>query len=213
MQDAIQIEKKSYLQKVLKTFVVSLLIATVGLYVGQFVPLVLMIPLMILELVMIIAAFWLRRKKMVSYVFVYSFAFISGITMFPVINHYVSTSGAQVVVMAFATTFGIFTVLGFIGSKMKKDLSFLGSFLMVAVLALIFVGLFSLAFPLSTMGLLAFSVIGAIVFSLYILYDFNQMKHRGITEEEIPLLALSLYLDFINLFIDLLRILGILGDD
>ena len=35
------------------------------------------------------------------------------------------------------------------------------------------------------------------------------MKHRHITEEMVPALTLSLYLDFINLFIDILQILGI----
>ncbi|WP_088363888.1 Bax inhibitor-1/YccA family protein [Bacillus cereus] len=213
MNNTVQVETKSLLQKVLVTFIISLLIATVGLYVGQFVPPVYMIPLAIVEIGMIIAAFWMRKKKTVGYLFVYLFAFVSGITMFPVVSHYVSQSGAQVVLLAFGTTFGIFTVLGFVGTKMKKDLSFLGGFLFVALLALLFVGLFSLFSPLTTMGMLAFSVIGAIVFSLYILYDFNQMKHQGITEEMIPLLALSLYLDFINLFLDLLRIFGILGDD
>lgn len=39
------------------------------------------------------------------------------------------------------------------------------------------------------------------------------MKHHGISEEMVPLLALSLYLDFINLFIYILQILGILGSD
>lgn len=213
MLDAIQVERKPLFQKVLFTFVISLLIATVGLYVGQYVPIGMMIPLMVLELVMIIAAFWLRRKKSVSYAFVYAFAFISGITTFPIVSHYASMAGAQVVLLAFGSTFGIFAVMGFIGAKTKKDLSFLSSFLLVALLAMIFVGIFSIFSPLTSTAMLAFSVIGTIVFSLYIIYDFNQMKHRGITEEMIPLLALSLYLDFINLFINLLRIFGILSSD
>lgn len=213
MLDAIQVEKKPLFQKVLSTFIITLLIATVGLYIGQYVPIGMMIPLMVLELVMIIAAFWLRRKKSVSYAFVYAFSFISGITTFPIVSHYASVSGAQVVLLAFGSTFGIFAVMGFIGAKTKKDLSFLGSFLLVALLAMIFVGIFSIFSPLTSTAMLAFSVIGTIVFSLYIIYDFNQMKHRGISEEMVPLLALSLYLDFINLFINLLRFFGILNSD
>lgn len=207
------IEKKSLFQKVLNTFVLSLLIATVGLYVGQFIPTALMIPLMIAELVMLIAAFWMRRRKSVGYVFVYAFTFISGITTFPIVSHYASTAGAQVVLMAFAATFGIFTVMGFVGANTKKDLSFIGNFLLVALLALVFISIFSIFSPLSSAALLAFSIIGTIVFSLYVVYDFNQMKHQRITEEMIPLLALNLYLDFVNLFINLLRLLGILNED
>jgi len=213
MLDVIQVQKRSMFQKVLITFIISLLFANVGLYVGQYIPAVFMIPLMVAELIMLIAAFLLRKTKQVSYMFVYSFTFISGITTYPIVSHYISTAGAQVVLMAFATALGIFTVMGFIGAITKKDLSFLGSFLLVALLALIFVGLYSLFIPLNSSGLLSYSVIGAIVFSLYIVYDFNQMKHIDITEDMIPLLALSLYLDFINLFIDLLRIFGILNRD
>ena len=157
MLDAIQAEKRSMFQKVLITFIVSLLFATVGLYVGQYIPAVYMIPLMVAELIMIIAAYWFRRKKQVGYMFVYTFTFISGITTYPIVSHYMSTAGAQVVLMAFATTFGIFTVMGFIGANTKKDLSFLGSFLLVALLALIFVGLFSLFIPLNSSGLLSYS--------------------------------------------------------
>ncbi|MED4534887.1 Bax inhibitor-1/YccA family protein [Metabacillus fastidiosus] len=213
MLDAVQVSKRSMLQKVLNTFIITLLIATAGLYIGQFVPAALMLPLAIAEVIMIIAAFWLRKRKAVGYTFVFAFAFISGITTFPIVSHYASVAGAQVVLMAFGTTFCIFTVMGFIGAKTKKDLSFLGSFLLVAVLAMIFVGIFSIFSPLNSVALLGFSVIGTIVFSLYILYDFNQMKHRGITEDMIPLLALSLYLDFINLFINILRFFGIISSN
>ncbi len=90
----------------------------------------------------------------------------------------------------------------------------LGPFLLVAVLSMLFVSLFGLFTGGLTSGsLMALSVIGTIVFSLYVLYDFNQMKRMQITEADVPLLALSLYLDFINLFINLLRFFGILSSD
>ncbi|MED3727837.1 Bax inhibitor-1/YccA family protein [Priestia filamentosa] len=210
----VSVQERPLFQKVLSTFVLTLLIATVGLYIGQFVPAALMLPLAVAEVVMLIAAFWLRRKSRVGYAFVYAFAAISGITTYPIVSYYVSMSGANVVLQAFGSTFGIFLVMAVIGSKMKKDLSFLSSFLLVAVLSMIFVSLFGLFTGGLTSGsLMALSVIGTIVFSLYVLYDFNQMKRMQITQADVPLLALSLYLDFINLFINLLRFFGILGSD
>lgn len=204
---------RSLFQKVLVTFIISLLIATIGLYAGQFVPPSLMLPLAIAELIMIIAAFWFRRRKAVGYTFVYLFSFISGITLFPIVAYYASTAGAEAVLMAFTATFGIFTIFGIVGTVMKKDLSFLGSFLMVVLIGMVIVGILSIFMPLSSTNMLIVSGVGSILFSLYILYDFNQMKHRGISEEMIPLLALNLYLDFINLFINLLRFIGILSSD
>ena len=212
--DAIHSESKTLFQKVITTFIISLLISSAGLYVGQFVPAAFMLPLAIAEVVLIIVAFWLRRRKSIGYLFLYVFSIISGITLFPIVSHYASLAGAQIVLMAFGTTSGIFIVMGFLGAKIiKKDLGFIGSFLMVATLALVFIGIFNIFMSLSSTGMLAFSAIGAIVFSLWILYDFNQMKRAPITEEMVPLLALSLYLDFINLFIDILRFFGILSSD
>ncbi|EHL79079.1 MULTISPECIES: Bax inhibitor-1/YccA family protein [Bacillus] len=209
MIDVVQVNRRSMFQKVLVTFVISLLFATVGMYAGKFVPPVLMFPLAVAEFVMIFAAFLLRRSKSVGYTFVYVFTFLSGITTYPIVSHYISAAGAQVVLMAFGSTFGIFAVMGLIGAVTKKDLSFLSTILFVALLALVFISIFNIFSPLTSGGMLAYSVIGSIVFSLYILFDFNQMKHHHITEEMVPLLTLSLYLDFINLFINILQILGI----
>ncbi|APH47501.1 MULTISPECIES: Bax inhibitor-1/YccA family protein [Bacillus] len=212
MQTAAYESKQSIMQRIITVFVFTLLVATIGLYTGQFIPPALMLPLSVLEVVMIIAAFWLRRKKAVGYVFVFSFAFFSGMTLFPIISHYAS-AGAYVVLEAFGSSFVIFAVLGTIGAKTKKDLSFLWSFLLVAVIALLAVGIFNIFSPLNSAAMMAYSVIGTIVFSMYILYDLNQIKHRDITADLIPLMALTLYIDFINLFINLLRFFGILNSD
>lgn len=134
-------------------------------------------------------------------------------TLFPIISHYASAAGAYVVLEAFGSSFVIFAVLGTIGAKTKKDLSFLWSFLLVAVIALLAVGIFNIFSPLNSAAMMAYSVIGTIVFSMYILYDLNQIKHQDITADLIPLMALTLYIDFINLFINLLRFFGILNSD
>ncbi|GJJ24877.1 Bax inhibitor-1/YccA family protein [Bacillus velezensis] len=213
MQTAAYESKQSIMQRIITVFVFTLLVATIGLYTGRFIPPALMLPLSVLEVVMIIAAFWLRRKKAVGYVFVFSFAFISGMTLFPIISHYASAAGAYVVLEAFGSSFVIFAVLGTIGAKTKKDLSFLWSFLLVALISLLAVGIFNIFSPLNSAAMMAYSVIGTIVFSMYILYDLNQIKHRDITADLIPLMALTLYIDFINLFINLLRFFGILNSD
>ncbi|WP_176693995.1 Bax inhibitor-1 family protein, partial [Listeria monocytogenes] len=41
---------------------------------------------------------------------------------------------------------------------------------------------------------------------LYILYDFNQIMKRDVELADVPMLALNLYLDFLNLFMFLLRL-------
>ncbi|AZU60875.1 Bax inhibitor-1/YccA family protein [Neobacillus mesonae] len=200
-----------FMPSVLRTFALSLAIAFVGTMAGVYVPPSLFLPLSILELVMIIAAVFFRRKKAISYSFLYIFTFISGITLYPIVAYYASTAGANVVINAFATTAVMFTGISIYAAKSKRNFSFLGGFLFAALLALVAIMIFNIFFPLSSTGMLAFSFIGVLVFSGYVLFDISRMKHHGVRPEEVPMMALSLYLDFINLFISILRIFGILG--
>ncbi|MED3625216.1 Bax inhibitor-1/YccA family protein [Neobacillus thermocopriae] len=198
---------------VLRTFALSLAFAFVGTMAGVFVPPALFLPLAILEFVMILAAVFFRRKKAISYSFLYIFTFISGITLYPIVAYYASTAGANVVVMAFATTAVVFSGVAIYAAKSKRNFSFLGGFLLAALLALVAISIFNIFFPLSSTGMLAYSFIGVLVFSGYVLFDVSRMKHYGVSAEEVPLMALSLYLDFINLFVSILRIFGILSSN
>ncbi|MDR4945662.1 Bax inhibitor-1/YccA family protein [Neobacillus cucumis] len=201
-----------FIPSVFRTFALSLAIAFLGTMAGAFVvPPGLFMPLMILEFVMLITAFFFRRRKAVSYGFLYTFTFISGITLYPIIAYYLSTAGANVVGMAFASTTVVFTGISIYAAKSKRNFSFLSGFLLAAILALIAIGIYNMFLPLSSTGLLAYSFIGVLVFSGYVLFDISRMKHYGVRPEDVPLMALNLYLDFINLFISILRILGIVS--
>jgi FtsH-binding integral membrane protein len=196
---------------VLRTFAFSLVFALLGTMAGVYVPSGLFLPLSILEFVMLIAAFFFRRRKSISYTFLYSFTFISGITLYPIVAHYMAISGANTVLMSFATTTVVFSGIAIYATKSKRNFSFLSGFLLAALLALVAISIFNIFWPLSTTGMLAYSFIGVMVFSGYVLFDFSRMKHYGVRQEDVPLVALSLYLDFINLFLSILRILGIVN--
>jgi uncharacterized protein len=203
----------SMMPSVMRTFAFSLAIAFIGTMAGVFVPPALFLPLVIVELAMLIGVFFLRKKKAISYAFLYAFTFISGMTMYPVIAHYIAVSGANVVINALGATTVVFAGLAIYATKTKRDLSFLGGMLMAALLALIAVSIFNWIWPLSSTGMMAYSFIGILVFSGYVLFDFNRMKHYGVSPEEVPLMALNLYLDFINLFLFILRFFGVLSNN
>ena len=114
-------------------------------------------------------------------------------------------------IMAFATTTVVFGGISIYAAKSKRNFSFLGGFLLAALLAMVAIGLFNMFSPLSSTAMLAYSFIGVLVFSGYVLFDISRMKHHGVRAEDVPLMALSLYLDFINLFVSILRIFGILN--
>jgi modulator of FtsH protease len=88
----------------------------------------------------------------------------------------------------------------------KKDFSYLGGFLSMGLLVLIG-ALFLNFFFQSSFLTLAFSVVGVLLFGGYILYDTSRLIHK---RESYPAIcaAQDLFLDFVNLFVFLLRILS-----
>ncbi|KIL76496.1 Bax inhibitor-1 family protein [Bacillus badius] len=203
----------NHLNAVLRAFALSLGVGVIGMSVGTVVPPALFLPLAILEILLLVGAFFLRRRKAVGYTFLYAFSFLSGVTTYPIVSYYLMTSGAQVVLGALASTFVVFFAMAVVGTKTKKDLSFLSGLLLTVLLALITLSIMNFFWPFSSTAMLVYSIIGTVLFSMYVMYDFNQMKRMTITSEMVPLLALNLYLDFVNLFINLLRVIGILSDD
>ncbi|GLY09075.1 Bax inhibitor-1/YccA family protein [Pseudobacillus badius] len=203
----------NHLNAVLRAFALSLGVGVIGMSVGTVVPPALFLPLAILEILLLVGAFFLRRRKAVGYTFLYAFSFLSGVTTYPIVSYYLMTSGAQVVLGALASTFVVFFAMAVVGTKTKKDLSFLSGLLLTVLLALITLSIMNFFWPFSSAAMLVYSIIGTVLFSMYVMYDFNQMKRMTITSEMVPLLALNLYLDFVNLFINLLRVIGILSDD
>lgn len=204
---------KYHIPAVIRTFAFSLAISLLGFIAGNFVPPSMFLPLMIIEFGMLLAAFFVRRRKLLSYSFLYAFTFISGITLYPVIANYLATIGPQPIIMSLAATVVVFGGLSVYAATTKRDLTFLSGFLLAALLAILVIGIFNIFSPLSSTAMLVYSFIGILVFSGYVLYDVNRMKQYGVAEDEIPLAALNLYLDFVNLFLFILRFIGILSSD
>ena len=112
-----------------------------------------------------------------------------------------------------AGTFGVMCVYGYLT---KRDLTSIGNICLMAVIGLIIAGLVNLFLQSSVMSLII-SGIGVLVFVGLTAYDSQKIKQLLLQEgmevndstKKIALLgSLTLYLDFINLFLYLLRFLG-----
>lgn len=112
------------------------------------------------------------------------------------------------VFLATAVVFGIFAL---IGAKTKINLASYGTFLLVALLSLIVLEVINM-FMLNNTVDMVLCIVGVVIFVGYIAYDMQHIKvlaesGEGNTNRAI-LGAFELYLDFINLFIKLLRLFG-----
>ncbi|PLA94352.1 hypothetical protein CYR84_03375 [Ligilactobacillus salivarius] len=129
----------------------------------------------------------------------------------------VQVYSSQDVTMAFVSAIVMFIVLALMGTNTKKDLSGIGRQAMAALIALIIVMIINI-FLKSSIITLAFSFIGVIIFAALIAWDSQRFRQMYIqygnqinTTNLAIMGALQLYLDFVNLFIQLLNIFTGLG--
>ena len=139
------------------------------------------------------------------------YSVINGALMSYIFLAYTASSIATV----FFITAGTFAAMAVIGYTTKTDLTSLGKILMMALIGLIIATLVNL-FIKSSGFTLILSYVGVLIFVGLTAYDSQKIKQMllqapdaGEAAQKLALLgALSLYLDFINLFIYLLRIFG-----
>lgn len=206
---------QSLLSKVLTLLSLSMLVAGVGLAFGlQLIRtgnIGFLFPAFILEFVVLIALMItgrvLRRAAILNLILLFAFTFISGLTISAVIDAYAAV-GKETAVAEALTLTGVLAVgLGMYAWTTRRNLSRLGPILFVGLLTLVVASIFSIFF---SSGLLSFAigVGGVVIFSGYILYDVQRIKYTENSLAAAILLTVSLYLDIINLFLSLLRILG-----
>lgn len=200
-------KKVVMLKKVMNLFALLWIVSAIGLCIGQFVPPVLILPLIIIELILVIMVVFIRKLR-VGRLLAFLFALLSGITIYPAITHYINEMGGQLVLTTFLSVAVVFALYGLVGFKLKTDLAGWGTYLFVALIGIVIVSLFNLIFPMGEFWMVIVSMFGVLLFSLYTIYDFNRLRHQDFSDEDVPSLALSLYLDFMNLFLDVLRILN-----
>lgn len=140
----------------------------------------------------------------------WSYAALMGLSLSVIFLTYTQTSIARV----FFITAGTFSGMSIIGYTTKKDLASLGSFLMMGLIGLIIASLVNLFLRSDSMQFVL-SLVGVIIFVGLTAFDTQKLKdmYSSIQYDEMSgklaiMGALTLYLDFINIFLNLLRLLG-----
>lgn len=119
-----------------------------------------------------------------------------------------NTEGA-IVLEALILTSAVVTALTgytFWAAKKGKDFSYLGPILFTSLFVLVLTGFLQVFFPLGSTANAVYGAIGAIIFSGYIVYDTDNLIKR-FTYDEYIWASVTLYLDVLNLFLTILRML------
>ncbi len=140
----------------------------------------------------------------------WGYAAIMGVSLSTIFLRYSGTSIAS----TFFATSASFAALSLYGYTTKRDLSGIGRFLIMGVVGLLVAMLLNMIWP-SNGGSLLISIVGVFLFAALTAYDTQKIKamydYVGGTEfagKSVVMGALTLYLDFINLFLFLLRFMG-----
>ena len=155
-----------------------------------------------------------RMSKSTVQMLFWAFCAVMGASMANIFRVYVGTSVAS----TFVTTAGMFAAISLYGYTTKRDLTKLGSFMMMGLIGIIIAGLVNMFVG---SGMLAFviSVLGVVIFTGLTAYDTQRIKAdyieyayaegTDLAAKRSVFDALGLYLNFINLFQLLLQFMGV----
>ncbi|EFN88629.1 Glutamate [NMDA] receptor-associated protein 1 [Harpegnathos saltator] len=148
-----------------------------------------------------------RRKAPMNFIFLFLFTVAEAFLLATAASSY----EPDAVMLAVGITAAICLGLTIFAFQTKIDFTGLSTVLFVAVLVLLIFGIIAMIWHGKIMTLV-YASLGALIFSLYLIYDTQMMiggKHKySISPEEYIFAALSLYLDVINIFIYILTIIG-----
>ncbi len=147
--------------------------------------------------------YWKRKSYPTNLIFLGGFTLLEAYTVSVIVSFYKST----VVLEAVILTAGIFVFLTLFACQTRYDFTSWMPYLFGSLWGLILFGFVSMWFPYSSTSELIYGGLAALIFSGYILVDTQLVLRHHHVEEEIAA-SISLYLDVINLFLAILRILN-----
>jgi modulator of FtsH protease len=206
-------EVNQFVRATYQLFAGSLLGGAVGAYVGMsFMPAggIGFWGVVILEFLLLFGLMAVKDKSPLNMIMLFAFTFVSGLTISPLIAMFIGRGMGNIVGEAFLLTSVAFGGLSLFALNTKKDFTTMGQMLIITLIVVIVAGLLNLFFQ-SPLFQLVIAVVSSILFSFYILFDTQNIVNGNYSS---PIEgAITLYLDFFNLFVSLLQILGILGNE
>ena len=166
----------------------------------------------ILEIAAVIATVMLADVPVLGFVLFCGVGFLTGLSISPIIHAFVAGGQGVIVLQALAATAAVTAALTIYARSTSRDFSGMGGYLFAVLIGLIVASVIGI-FVHSTVLQMVISGVACILFSVYLIYDVQRIATTQASRGNAIRLALSLYLDIFNLFLNLLYILGVLEGD
>ena len=193
--------------KVFGLLAFSLAFAAVGGWVGYGIDRAWILPIFLVEIGLIFAVNALREREPWNLILLYAFSFASGVTVGPVLHSYVSAGAGEVVIQAAVITGGMTAALSIFALTTRWNLLSLAPFMLIALIGLIVASIANIWIGGSLLyGIVSWA--GALIFSVLLVIDVQRAKYMSDTMGNAVIIALGVYLDVVNLFMFIMRLLG-----
>lgn len=203
--------RMGFLRKVFGILSAQLLLTTLVASVVMFTPIArfyinendwLVTVAFLLSIILLLALMVKRRETPINYVLLTAFTAVEAYSIAVVVTFYDQLAVLQAFILTACVVVGLMVYT----FQTKRDFSAWGAGLFSCLWILIFAGILQMFLGSTQMEMLL-SVGGAVIFSLFIVYDTHMIMHK-LSPEEYILATIDLYLDIINLFLHILRIVG-----
>lgn len=152
-----------------------------------------------------------RNKPGLNLAALFVFTFTTGVSLVPLLAFLIGAGNGAVIGNAFLMTSVLFGALSLFAINSKKDYSSWGKPLFITLIVVIIASLINLFILNSPIMHLFISAGVLLLFGIFTIYDTQNIAN-GAYDSPVDA-AVSLYLDFLNMFTALLQILGIFGNE
>ncbi len=205
----------SFMKQTYQLLAASMLAAAVGAYVTMpYVNTVIHYRWLIFgfELFMLFIGLGMTRNKPgLNLVSLFVFTFVTGVSLVPLLSFLIGNGSGAVIGNAFLMTAVLFGALSLFAINSKTDFSTWGKPLFITLIVVIIASLVNIFLLHSPMMHVIMSAGILLLFGLFTIYDTQNIANGAYSSPVDA--AVSLYLDFLNMFTSLLSLLGIFGDD
>jgi len=202
---AVAVPTHSLLAQVLGITGLGLCVTAIAAWLCQGLPFGIGLVAMIVGFILLFVINATRANEALSLILFYTFTFLEGVGLAPTIGNYLHTVGPDVIVNAAVTTgLGMFALAAIVYATGLDLRRFQGIF-MLALIGLVLVGIVSIFVRFITPEIYAYATL--VIFAGLVLIDFARLKAGGDGLTPVQM-AVSIYLDTINIFLALLQIFG-----
>jgi modulator of FtsH protease len=205
----------SFIKQTYQLLAASMVAAAVGAYLTMpYVATIMQFKWFIFGAELLVLFFGLsmsRGKPGLNLAMLFLFTFLTGVSLVPLLASFIVTGNGAVIGNAFLMTAVLFGALSLFAINSKKDYASWGKPLFITLIVIIVASLVNYFLLQSPMMHIIITAGVLLLFSLFTIYDTQNIANGAYASPVDA--AVSLYIDFLNMFTALLQLLGIFGSD